>query len=143
MSKALCFKNKMSIEIELVNKFYEDVWNNHDKTVIPEILHNSFTFRGSLGDEKQCHEGFIEYLDMVHNALGSYTCTIKEIVTEQSKAFAKMQFTGLHRASFLGVEPTGKNVTWDGAALFNFKDNKIISLWVVGDLKSLESQLNG
>jgi len=133
----------MSIEKEIVYRFYEEIWNNGNKTVIPAILDASFTFRGSLGDEKQGYEGFIEYLDMVHNALDNYTCDIKDIVTEQSKAFAKVKFTGLHKSTFLGVEPTGKNLSWVAAALFGFKDNKIISLWVLGDLKSLESQLNG
>lgn len=133
----------MSIEQKLVNDFYNVIWNKHDKSAIPEILHHSFIFRGSLGIEKQGYDGFIEYLDMIHNALGSYTCTIKDIVAEQSKAFVKVQFSGIHQAIFLGVEPTGKQVTWGGTASFNFKDNKISSLWVVGDIKSLESQLNG
>ena len=132
----------METEQKLVNDFCNIIWNKHDKSAIPEILHHSFTFRGSLGIEKQGYDGFIEYLDMIHNALGSYTCTIKDIVSEQSKAFAKMQFTGIHQAKFLGVKPTGKQVTWDGAAMFNFKENKISSLWVVGDIKSLESQLH-
>ena len=67
---------------------------------------------------------------------------IEETVTEQSKVFAKMQFSGLHRKTLMGYEPTGRRVTWDGAALFHFRDGKITSLWVLGDLKSLEMQLN-
>ncbi len=117
----------MSIERDLVNKFYEDIWNEYDKTAIPELLHDTFTFRGSLGIEKQGPDGFTEYLDMIHSALGSYTCIVKEVVTEPSKAFAKMQFTGLHQATFLDIEPTGKQITWDGAALFHFTNNKISS----------------
>ena len=132
----------MSLEEKQVRKFYEVIWNEHDKTAIPEILHESFVFRGSLGVEKHGHEGFAEYLDMIHCALGDYNCIIKEIVSEQSKVFAKMQFTGVHHGMLMAVEPTGKRVTWDGAALFRFKDGKVSSLWVLGDLKSLEAQLN-
>lgn len=132
----------MSIEQKLVNDFYNVIWNKHDKSAIPVILHRTFIFRGSLGIEKQGHDGFIEYLDMIHNALGSYTCTIKDIVSEQSKAFVRVQFSGIHQEIFLGVKPTGKQVTWDGAALFKFKHNKISSLWIISDIKALESQLN-
>jgi len=79
---------------------------------------------------------------MIHTALGNYTCTTKDIVVEQSKVFAKLKFSGTHQNSFLGYNATNKLVTWDGAALFHFTDNKISSLWVIGDLKSLEKQLN-
>jgi predicted ester cyclase len=132
----------MSHASDQVRKFYEVVWNNHDKTAIPDVLHASFSFRGSLGTETLGHAGFAEYLDMVHGALGDYRCIVKEMVAEQTKVFAKLEFTGIHRGVFMGVKPTGRRLTWDGAALFHFKGGKASSLWVLGDLKSLESQLH-
>lgn len=132
----------MNTETEQVRKFYEEIWNKQDKEMVPDILHETFNFRGSLGSEKYGHEGFIEYLDMVHAALGGYKCEIKEMVSEKSKVFAKMQFSGKHQGEFMGVQPTGRNLTWDGAALFHFKNGKAVSLWVLGDITSLQAQLN-
>ncbi len=131
-----CVKEK-----EQVTKFYQIIWNEHNKDAIPEVLHESFQFRGSLGSEKSGHAGFIEYLDMVHAALDDYQCEIKEMVSEHSKVFAKMQFSGIHKGEFMGVEATGRRLSWQGAALFHFKNGKVSSLWVVGDLDSLRSQL--
>lgn len=133
----------MSIEVEQVQQFYEVIWNRRDKSEIPSVLHESFSFRGSLGDEKHGHDGFSEYLDMVHEALKDYKCTIKEIVSEPSKAFAKMEFSGIHKGRLMGVLGTGKFISWSGAALFHFKEGKISALWVLGDLKSLETQMHG
>ena len=129
------------IEKEQVIKFYEVIWNEHDKSAVPEVLHESFKFRGSLGSEKKGHAGFIEYLDMVHRALGDYRCEIKEMVSEQSKVFAKMRFSGIHKGEFMGVKATGRRLTWEGAALFHFSNGKVASLWVLGDIESLRSQL--
>jgi predicted ester cyclase len=131
----------MSPEEKQVRIFYEIIWNQHDKSVIPDVIHDSFIFRGSLGLEKNGHSGFIEYIDMVHNALGNYTCTILDLVSEQSKVFAKMEFSGIHQKEFMGFKKTGRKISWQGAALFHFDNNKISSLWVLGDLKSLEQQL--
>ena len=131
----------MSHEKQQVRKFYEVVWNEHNKDAVPEVLHESFRFRGSLGLEKQGHAGFIEYLDMVHAALADYRCEIKEWVSEESRVFAKMQFSGLHQGEFMGFNPTGRRLVWDGAALFHFQDGKVVSLWVLGDLESLRGQL--
>jgi len=33
----------------VVESFYADIWNRHDKAKIPELLRADFTFRGSLG----------------------------------------------------------------------------------------------
>ena len=59
---------------EQVHKFYEVLWDAHDKDAIPSVLHENFTFRGSLGQEKRGHAGFSEYVDMVHKDLGDYKC---------------------------------------------------------------------
>ena len=126
---------------EQVRKFYEVLWDNHDTDAIPSVLHEDFTFRGSLGQEKRGHGGFAEYVDMVHRALGDYKCIIEDLVAEEIKVFAKMTFTGIHRDTFMDYAPTGKRVSWSGCALFTFKGERIIDVWVLGDLKNLEDQL--
>ncbi|WP_444894687.1 ester cyclase [Microbulbifer sp. TRSA001] len=124
-----------------VRRFYEVLWDAHDKKAMPSILHESFSFRGSLGQEKRGHKGFAEYVDMVHKALGDYKCIIEDLVEEGDKVFAKMSFTGFHRDEFIGFLPSHKRVTWNGCALFTFEGDRISDVWVLGDLKSLENQL--
>lgn len=51
-----------------VRRFYEVLWDAHDKDAIPTVLHEDFTFRGSLGQEKRGHGGFADYVDMKKNA---------------------------------------------------------------------------
>jgi steroid delta-isomerase-like uncharacterized protein len=126
---------------EQVRKFYEVLWDAHDKAAIPSVLHEDFTFRGSLGQEKRGHSGFAEYVDMVHQALGNYRCVIEELVSEGDKVFAKMTFTGIHQAEFMGYAPTHKRVSWAGGALFTFQGDRIADVWVLGDVKGLEEQL--
>ena len=124
-----------------VRKFYSVIWEQHDKAAIPSVLHEDFKFRGSLGQEKLGHQGFAEYVDMVHAALADYKCIIEDLVCGPEKVFAKMKFTGIHQGEFMGYAPTGKIVSWAGCALFTFDGDKVADLWVLGDLKSLEEQL--
>ncbi len=124
-----------------VRKFYEVLWDAHDKDAIPTVLHENFTFRGSLGQEKRGHTGFAEYVYMVHKALGDYKCIIEELVAEGNKVFAKMIFAGIHRDKFMDYSPTHKRVSWNGCALFTFEGELIKDVWVLGDLKNLEDQL--
>ena len=138
--RMLCFKGEIVYKVQ-VRKFYEVLWDAHDKEEMPSVLHDNFTFRGSLGQEKRGHIGFGEYVDMVHTALGDYKCIIEDLVEEGNKVFAKMSFTGIHRDEFMGYPPSHKRLTWKGCALFTFEEERISDVWVLGDLKGLEDQL--
>lgn len=124
-----------------VRRFYEEIWNANDISVIPEVLHENFTFRGSLGHEIRGYEGFIAYVDMVHKGLSDYRCIIDELVTEGDKVCAKMNFSGFHQDEFMGYMPSGKRLNWAACAFFTFERQRISDLWVLGDLQSLELQL--
>jgi predicted ester cyclase len=126
---------------QIVQDFYDRVWNRLDRAAIPELIHPDFTFSGSLGPTMTGHAAFSAYVDAVTKALADYRCTILDLVTEDERAFARMRFEGIHRAPFLGFAPTGQRVGWAGAALFTLKGDKIADLWVLGDLQGLREQL--
>lgn len=126
---------------EAVRRFYEVVWNACDKSAIPALFHEDFTFRGSLGELRKGHAGLADYVDKVHGALADYRCDIEQLIVEGDVAFARMLFSGVHRAELLGHAATGKPVSWAGAAVFTFRGERIADLWVLGDLHALERQL--
>jgi len=125
----------------LVEKFYERIWNAGDLGAITDVMASDFAFRGSLGTELIGHEAFEEYLGSIRGALADYRCEIIQCVAEGNYAFAKMRFSGRHVASFRGYAPTGKDVSWLGAALFRFEGEVIRELWVLGDLAGLDAVL--
>lgn len=132
----------MTQPVDIVRRFYEEIWNRGNLAAIPDICHPELAFRGSLGDIKHGHEGFAEYVRYVRGALGDYRCHIEETVTEGNRVFAKMSFVGSHQGEFLGYAPTGKTLTWAGAALFTIEADRITELWVLGDVHGLIDQLS-
>jgi len=126
---------------EQVRRFYEVLWDAHDREAMPSVLHEDFSFRGSLGQEKRGHRGFAEYVDMVHNALEDFKCIIEDLIEEGEKVAAKMTFTGIHRNVFMGYPPSNKRLTWKGCALFTFEGERMSDVWVLGDVKGLGDQL--
>ncbi len=125
----------------VVERFYNEVWNQADERAAREILHRNFIFRGSLGPELRGPDGFIEYLRSVHAALAGFTCTIEELVEMGERVAAKMLFRGTHRAPFFGIEATGREIVWNGAAFFKIEDELIAALWVLGDIDAVKRQL--
>lgn len=126
---------------ELVEAFYAKIWNARDLEVAHRIIDPNFRFRGSLGPEKRGIEGFLDYVDAVHTALGNYTCTIDDLITVDDRAVAQMSFEGIHQAAFFGIPATGRNVKWAGAAFFTISHGKLSKLWVLGDVDAVKQQL--
>ena len=126
---------------EPVRLFYESVWNAGDLDAADDLLSGDCTFRGSLGNELRGREAFKEYVRSVRTSLSGYRCEILACVTEGDAAFARMRFSGLHMGTFRGHAPTGKQVSWEGAAFFRFVGGIIRDIWVLGDLEELEKTL--
>ena len=130
-----------STPTNLVERFYHEAWNQADEAVAREILHPEFRFRASLGPERLGPEGFIAYMRSVHAALADYRCEIEELLTTKREAAAKMRFVGRHQAPFFGIEATGKEIEWAGAAFFKTDGERITELWVLGDIDAVKRQL--
>lgn len=127
--------------VQLVRRFYNEVWNLRDEAVARAILHPELSFRASLGPERTGPEGFIAYMRSIHDALGGYTCTIEELVATPDRVAARMRFSGLHQAPFFGVPATGRRITWAGAAFFTLAEGRIRTIWVLGDVDAVKAQL--
>jgi predicted ester cyclase len=125
----------------LVEAFYTRIWNQGDLAAASGLLGKEFCFRGSLGVELRGSAAFADYVRSVRVALADYHCEILDCVTEGSRAFAKMRFSGIHAAPLRGYQPTGKPVHWLGAALFLFDAGLIAELWALGDLVGLDAIL--
>ena len=125
----------------LVRRFYDEVWNQADEVVARAILHADLTFRASLGPVRSGQGGFISYMRAIHAALGEFRCIIDDMVVANDRAAARMTFGGIHRAELFGVQPTGKRITWSGAAFFTMADRRIKDIWVLGDIDGVKRQL--
>ena len=139
-----------------VRTFYEQLWNAHDLSCLPSLVQPDVRFRGSLGDERRGLGGLADYVDEVHEAFGDYRCELEDLLADGRSAAARLTFSGLHRGTVLGVAPTGRPVTWSGAAFFKFSPEqsaarvtesdtevRISEIWVLGDVHALRTQLRG
>lgn len=127
----------------VVHRFYKTMWDHADKSLIPGIFHDGFTFRGSLGPVLTGHHAFAGYVDLVTGALGEYTSDILMMVEEGDTVCGKLRFHGVHRKALFGFEPSFRHVAWHGAPIFTFEGDKVRDLWVLGDIHGLIAQLRG
>ncbi len=127
--------------VRLIERFYHDMWNRFEKSLFPELLREDLRFRGSLGHDVRGHAEFGEYVDFIQRAFPDFHNHIEDIVSEGDRSFVRLTYTGTHLGEVFGIAPTRKRIEYAGAALFSFQDDRIASIWVLGDIHGLQQQL--
>jgi len=126
----------------LIDRFYNDMWNQFDKSILPDILHPEIRFRGSLGQVKVGFEEFGEYVDFIRDFSPDFHNRVVMNITEGQITFARLSYTGTHRGEVFGIPATRKPFEYAGAAVFTIEDDLIREVWVLGDVYSLIRQLD-
>ncbi|MFM7080671.1 MAG: ester cyclase [Actinomycetota bacterium] len=132
----------MSI-IRLVERFYGELWNEVNLLAAAEILHPEVSFRGSVGLGASGRAEVCDYISMVTTALSEYRCDVQGVIANGNRAAVKVRFAGIHVGEFLGYQPTGRGVEWMGAGFFTSSEDLLQDIWVLGDVVTLKTQLEG
>ncbi len=141
---ALAFSDvELTPRKEVVRKFYKDMWDYADISLIPELFHEDFTFRGSLGPALVGYQQFADYVRWITGTFGEYTSDVLLMSEGDSIVSARLRFHGFHRKEVFGYPPTGKHVWWYGVPFITFEGTRIRDLWVLGDIHGLIGQISG
>ena len=124
-----------------VQRFYDDLWNSWNYALVGEVLTPDVAFHGSLGVQKNGHQGFVEYAEIVRAAFPDFTNSIEDLIAEGNKVAACLTYRGTHRGEIFGIEGTGRSIRYIGTAIFVFRDGLISNAWVLGDRLELIHQL--
>jgi steroid delta-isomerase-like uncharacterized protein len=127
----------------MVRRFYDDVWNRWDDSAVDELLAADFVFRGSLGDEAQGRDGFRAYRDKVRRAARDFHNEITDLVANEGRVAARLEYSGHHTGLLLELPPTWVSFRYTGAAFFTVHRGLLSKAWVLGDLEALRRQLVG
>jgi predicted ester cyclase len=126
---------------ELVKAYYEKLWNEQDKSYIDKILDDDINFHGSLNISTKGKKEFEEYMDMILTGIPNLYHGIEVMVAEGNNVVVRAVYNGTHEGKLFDFEATNNRIRYDGASFFTIKEGKIKTIWVLGDLKSLYSQL--
>jgi steroid delta-isomerase-like uncharacterized protein len=127
-----------------VRRFYDELWNQWRFELADELVAPELEFRGSLGTELRGPEGFLKYARGIRAAFPDFHNDVRELIVDerQSAAAARLSYSGRHEGALFGVPPTGRRITYAGAAFFRFDDRaRMVRGWVLGDLAHLFGQL--
>ena len=124
----------------LARRWFEDLFSRGDLDAAEEIL--SAEFLDHLPREKERGiEELKDYVSVYRTAFPDIEDTVEQIVAEADKVVVRWRSRGTHQGEFMGVAPTGRDVTFTGMRLFRIAENKIAESWVNIDERGLQEQL--
>lgn len=126
----------------LINDFYQRLWNAWDDGAVDTTLSPDFVFRGSLGQETRGRDEWRDYRDMIRAGSADFHNTVVTLVCDGDSAAARLDYTGTHSGTLLGLPPTGRRFEYAGAAFFTSDGSRLTSAWVLGDVEGLRRQLS-
>ena len=126
---------------DLVNLYYEELWNKKNKDYIDILFDDNIIFYGSLGVECEGKKQFEAYMDTIHTGIPDLFHSITQWVVDDNSIAVRAIYAGRHSGNLLNFEATNSRLMYNGATFFKFYDGKIQSVWVLGDLHGLLEQL--
>ena len=87
-------------------------------------------------------EGFKQFVTTFITAFPDLHLTIDDMVAEGDKVALRITARGTHQGDFMGIAPTGKQVTAPGIVIQRLTGGKLAEGWLVNDLLTMFQQMD-
>ena len=125
----------------LIRRFFEEGLSAGNLAIVEELASPDLVVHGLAPGLPPGLAGFKQLLGMFRAGFPDYHDTVEELLAEGDKVVARWRFHGSHRGDFLGVPPSGRQVTTTGISLFRLAGGQIVEDWTQIDLLGLLQQL--
>ena len=126
----------------IVARIYEEVFNTGTLDQADTLISAEYIDHNPIGQSGESGiEGFKQTVRGLRFAFPDLQFTIEEILANGDKVVVRTTMQGTHKNSFLGVDPTNKQVTVTGIDIFRIADGVVVERWGTLDGLSLMEQM--
>jgi predicted ester cyclase len=124
----------------LVRRFIEYI-NNDNSAPIDEFVTSDYSYHNPSMREVKDLAAIKQLNAMIASAFPDMHFTIEDIVAEGEKVVYRYSARGTHQGHFMGIAPTGKEVTLSGIVISRIINGKLREDWECADELGLMQQL--
>jgi steroid delta-isomerase-like uncharacterized protein len=122
----------------VVHRFIQ-AFNQGDLETVGELVAEDFSYHDPALPSGR--EGAKQVMMMFRTAFPDAKLTLEDVIAEGDKVVARNTFTGTHQAEFMGIPPTGKQVSIMEIDIARIEDGKLAEHWGLADTMSMMAQL--
>src|SRR5262245_20747143 len=126
----------------LVRRLYEEVYNQENLDVVDELCAPNFiSHMPYVSQPTPGPAGWKQAIVQWHRAFPDTHQTLETMIAEGDTVAVRWTFRGTHRGTFLGIAPTGRQMTTTGISCFRLANGKIVEEWIEWDSLGMAQQL--
>ncbi len=125
----------------LVRRQIEDLWGRSDTSLIPELYAEDVVDHNPVPGQTPGHAGLVEVIQVFSTAFPDLRMELHGVLADGDFGVDFWTFRGTHLGPLLGIEPTGRQVEFNGIDVVKVRDGKIAEIWHVEDMARMLGQL--
>ena len=115
----------------IARRYFEDLWNNGDTAVIPQLVAPNAT--GHVNGQTIVTSALAARVRNTYDAYPDLKFSVDDLLADGNKAVVRWTMTGTHRGTLAGVPGSGARVSVTGINIFRVTDGRIAEMWVSAD----------
>jgi len=122
----------------------EEMWGAGRLELADRLYAADYVDHASRGPEPETvrgPQGIKDAVSLFRGAFPDLRYTVEETMAERDLVMTRFAARGTHRGPFLGVEPSGREVSYTGTDINRIADGRIVESWVHYDALGLLEQL--
>jgi len=124
-----------------MRRFYDEVFNKKNRAAIDEFIDSNHVDHAAPPGTPGGLEGAKQTLTMYLTAFPDLHFTVEDLIAEGDKVVARLTVRGTQQGAFMGIPPTGKQVTSTAIDINRIADGKSVEHWLNMDTLGLLQQL--
>ena len=112
----------------VVRRIYE-AFSQNNLDVLDDLIASDFTDHNPNPGQGPGLEGLKQFISSMHTVLYGLQNDVEDMVAEGDKVVARLRISGTHQGEFLGIAPTGKQVTFTGIDILRIAEGKVVEHW--------------
>jgi predicted ester cyclase len=129
----------------ILNRWFEEVWNQGRESAIDEILYPGATVHGLTGADGNPAEDIQSFKALYrafHAAFSDIHVEVEESIQQGDICAVRCVVTATHTGEGLGKLPKGNPITFTGMCFVRVKDGRIIEGWNNFDFATMFQQMD-
>jgi predicted ester cyclase len=120
---------------------YQEIYNSNDLDRLTEVVAPDLLTPNIMPGIPKGLEGAKAAHQIMLAGFPDYQTIIEDLIAEDNKVVARIRMIGTHTGEFMGIAPTGRQISFTGIYIVRIENRKIVEHWGEEDSVTLLQQL--